>query len=861
MEPVFPLSLKTTPQQSTANMRLSLPSAVLFGLISASLPAAQGQPGAGSPQLHPLFAPPPSGSGAALYADQAAVLQRNVVLDLELLGSNDAGELRPEDGVLINLFDGVEFVGRFQGYQPIHDGGYVAEFALQGVDHGFAFFSVMDEAVVATVRADGELYKVNYVGGGTHTVSHIDESLEPACGTDQGFSVGAGGQAGHGTPPGSGGRFIDHEIDVMVLYTDDARASNGGSSGINALINLAIFETNKGFSQSDVASRYMLVHTEEVAYAETGDEVTLLSRLRGTADGFLDEIHALRDAYGADLVSCIYDSGSYCGVGYLMTTLSTTFESSAFNVVRDSCATGYYSFGHECGHNSGSAHDTANAGSAVFSYSYGWRTSDSAYRTVMAYAPGSRILFWSNPDKVAPNGLVLGTTTDDNARSQNDVATTVSAFRSSVDYGHRVLTQMNSNNGFAGNMFNLTPKTDVEVWALAVNTSSTGTESFDVWVREGGYQGYESNSAAWELWGSYTRTTCAGTDGYTYIYPGTRQFDGDTTYGVYIDMTTQPTSGSTFRYTNGAAQSWENNFLRVETGIGKGAGFAGSTIADRQWNGALYYRGATGQVALSTTFASNNGFAGNMFDLEVANSVTVHSFDVNIDSTAGAGTAHVDVWMRTGSYVGHEDDSNDWTYLGTDLATVAAGSDNSTRVAVGDVNLSAGTTYAFYFNLASYPSGQIMRYTNAAGGEVFENSDLRIGPGVGTTGEAFTGGTISNRIWNGRIHYSGNHSGPHLWMADLQGDATNFVHMAGCVPGAQQWASWSVAGGGPQGSPWGTVYLSNPYFTLPPIAADGNGNATLSTYSPPAASGRQVWVQSLDAGNLSLTNGATLVIQ
>lgn len=837
--------------------------AVLLGGLTSPLMA---QVGAEQNGPSPLFEAVPLPEVSQLYSDEAAVLQRQVRVDLDLLGNDDRTPEGPEDGVLINLFEGVEFVGVFQGFQPAYGGGYIAEFKLQGHEDGHAFFSVLNDAVVATVQVGEELYKVNYVGSGQSTVSMVDPMKEPECGCDETHMIKDAGEVGGGAT-GNGSRYTDHEIDVMVVYTDNARANNGGADGINALINLAIAETNWAYSRSDVWQRIMLVHTEEINWIEDGDDSGYLSDLRGTSDGVADEVHAMRDEYGADMVSLIYDTGSYCGVAYIMTTLSSSFESSAFSVVRDSCATGYYSFAHELGHNMGSAHDRANAGSAVTTYSYGWRTADNAYRSVMAYAPGTRIAMFSNPAKDAPNGQALGTATDNNAASLNYTATTMSAFRSSRDYGHRVSTTMASNNGFAGNMFDLKPKTDIEIWALGVNTASTVSETFDVYVREGGYAGYEGNAGAWEMWGSYT-TTGSGQDIYTFIYPGTREFEAGKTYGVFINQATYDGAGDTFRYSNTSTLdgdgSYENNYLRIETGVGKGSGgFAGSTIAGRTWNGAVYYRGDAGQVQLETTMASNNGFAGIMFDVDAENDIVINSFDVNIDASAvgAAGTAHVDVYMKSGSHVGSEEDPFDWTYVGTDLATVANTVDNYTRVAVGDIELNGGSSYAFYFHLGSYDDGQSWRYTNGSVGDYRENSDLRIHTGTGKGQSAFGSVNFSPRTFNGRINYSGNHGGPHLWLVDLAGNQTNYVYMAGCTPGAAQYASWSIAGGGPQGSPWGTIYLSNPYRTLPPRNADSNGNVVISTYSPPAASGLRVWVQSLDVGTLTLTNGADLLIQ
>jgi peptidyl-Asp metalloendopeptidase len=832
---------------------------VLLSALTAPALFAQGQPQQGA--LTPLFETVPAQTFSHFYADDAAVQQRNVLINMEMLDNDDSTPTGPQNGVLLNLFPGVEFVGVFTGFENAYGGGYITSFDLQGVDNGHAWFSVLNDGVVATVRAGEVLYKVNYVGDGQATISLIDENLSPECGTNTGFEIQPGNGSGSGGS-GNGNRTHDHEVDMMVVYTDNARAANGGTNGMNALINLAIYETNLAYSQSDVAQRLMLVHTEELNYVEHGNDLNYLSELQDPADGIADNVHTLRNEYGADLVSMIYTVGSYCGVGYVMTTLSSTFEAFGFTVVQDSCATGNYSFGHELGHNMGAQHDRANAGTGLTSYSYGWRTTDNAYRSVMAYSPGTRLPFFSNPNKTAPNGLALGTANDDNARTLDYSATTITAFRNSVDYGQRVSTMMAANNGFAGNMFDIEPQTDIEIWALMVNTSSTSTETFDVWVRDGSYVGNENSSAGWVLWGSDS-VTGSGQDIATFIYPGTHSFKAGQTYGIYIDMASYPTGGGSMRYTNGAPRTFENNYLKITTGVGKGSGFAGSTFNDRIWNGALYYRGDVGQVQLATTMASNNGFAGNMFDVDVHNDITVNSFEINVDASAtgAAGPVYADVWMRTGSYVGNETNSAAWTYVGSEVASIANPIDTYTRIAVGDIDLKAGTTYAFYIHLASYAAGQRLKYTSGTVGDYYENSDMRIHIGAGRSGDIFTGATFTYRTWNGRINYSANHAGPHIWVHDLKGNQVNHIHMKNCTPGSRQYLSWSIAGGGPQNSPWGTIYLTNPYHTLPWVVADSNGDAIVSTFSPAAASGLHVWLQSLDLSSLGLSNGADLDIE
>ena len=114
------------------------------------------------------------------------------------------------------------------------------------------------------------------------------------------------------------------------------------------------------------------------SYVETPSSIsTDLTAIRSTGDGKLDEVHTLRSQHGADIVTLIgsgYASSGYCGIGGLMTSVSTSFASSAFNVVDRTCAVGNLSYAHELGHNQGLHHDPANAGSTPsYPYAYGYR--------------------------------------------------------------------------------------------------------------------------------------------------------------------------------------------------------------------------------------------------------------------------------------------------------------------------------------------------------------------------------------------------------------------------------------------------------------------------------------------------------
>ncbi len=228
-------------------------------------------------------------------------------------------------------------------------------------------------------------------------------------------------------------------IDVMVVYTDDARLAAGSTTNMVNLINLAVSETNTGYERSNIIQRMNLVHTAEVSYSDdfSFNWNTALNNLTNN-DNVIDEVRTWRDTYGADLVVMIVNNTTYCGIGWLMTP-TYTYDSVGFSVVSRSCATGYYSLAHETGHNMGAHHDRANAsGTAMYNYSYGYQAPNFAFRTIMSYNCTTycpRINNWSNPDVYyggLPTGVnYLAANSADNRMTLNNTAGIVANFRQS----------------------------------------------------------------------------------------------------------------------------------------------------------------------------------------------------------------------------------------------------------------------------------------------------------------------------------------------------------------------------------------------------------------------------------------------
>jgi hypothetical protein len=217
------------------------------------------------------------------------------------------------------------------------------------------------------------------------------------------------------------------QIDIMVIYTELVAAHSGD---INALINACIQSTEDGLANSNVSASVNLLHLEETAYDETWNIVTDYNRLVNPADEWLDEIHDLRDEYGADVVVLLIDSA---GGGYFGLANVEVNEADAFAVVVDNTAVGNYTFAHEVGHVIGGRHDNDNEEDPR-AYAHGYKYSPAYWRTIMAvYDPYVyRINYWSNPDKTY-GGVAMGTSNwNDNARVWDERASTVAGFRTAI---------------------------------------------------------------------------------------------------------------------------------------------------------------------------------------------------------------------------------------------------------------------------------------------------------------------------------------------------------------------------------------------------------------------------------------------
>ena len=154
----------------------------------------------------------------------------------------------------------------------------------------------------------------------------------------------------------------------------------------------------------------------------------------------------------------------------------------------------------------------------------------------------------------------------------------------------------------------------------------------------------------------------------------------------------------------------------------------------------------TSERFLGTTFAGGNGAAGVMFDIKPLRDITIHEVDLH---TKEPGFTLVEVWIRSGTHVGFENNPVEWQRL---LATEidASGIEKRSPLDLGSLPLLAGETYGIFITVV----GGGLRYTNGDGvGQVAaQNDDLIVYEGVGKASPF--GYSFQKRIWNGNIHYS-----------------------------------------------------------------------------------------------------------
>jgi hypothetical protein len=228
------------------------------------------------------------------------------------------------------------------------------------------------------------------------------------------------------------------QLDILMAYTPAALSYAGGSSAMRAAIHSHIALANRCYVNSDMPITLRPVGIVQTGYTEAANFNDDLTRLQNSGDGVMDELHTTRNTRGADLVALIRrnSAAGVAGLAYVNTGNGDAgFAPYAMSVTADIWASGNIAFPHEIGHNLGCWHDRGNSSGATHAYAYGWRfygTDNIQYITVMAYYPGTRIPYFSNPTinyQGTPTGVATGSNAADNALRHEVTAAGSASYR------------------------------------------------------------------------------------------------------------------------------------------------------------------------------------------------------------------------------------------------------------------------------------------------------------------------------------------------------------------------------------------------------------------------------------------------
>ncbi|MGE3109191.1 MAG: M12 family metallo-peptidase [Phycisphaerales bacterium] len=222
-------------------------------------------------------------------------------------------------------------------------------------------------------------------------------------------------------PRGNACEAVDDQstLDVLVVYTADARAAAGGAAALQVRVQNAIDTMNGALVNSGLntggANRLQvaLAGLIEITYPEQAPPppnwLDHLVRVTDPDDGYADDVHTLRDQFHADTVCLVIDDARFTGgAGWW----ALWDESQAFTCCNwRGLGGGSLLLAHEVGHNFGCAHDYENDPTAPTFYGRGhyFSANGTSYGTIMSYPGEVHIQYYSNPLlSPAPGGEPIG---------------------------------------------------------------------------------------------------------------------------------------------------------------------------------------------------------------------------------------------------------------------------------------------------------------------------------------------------------------------------------------------------------------------------------------------------------------------
>ena len=370
--------------------------------------------------------------------DTSSMVMRSRTVDIDigqLAAARDAVSQQNATNLKLNLFADAEFEAVFERTAAT-ESGYSLSGRLKDMPLSTVTLVVNGDVVAGWIHTLDAAYAVRTAIDG-YVIRQVDMSNFPGCGLDEFLARPAlhkpsvqskATSERKADSPEDDGRIVD----VLVVYPEFIRKIQGGHPFMRTLIDLDFALTNEAYRISGVTQLQInLVAAVEVDYsgpegtfgAERYNLPDALGKLIAPNDGFMDEVHGLRDAYAADLVAIHFgDPFDYYGRNVPIRILGIAeyldstgvSEESGREPVFSASITGWV-FAHELGHNMGLLHERAisflDRENKLFPYIHGHVVENklggfpSGWSTIMAYGGSTDIpiVRFSNPNQNYPD--------------------------------------------------------------------------------------------------------------------------------------------------------------------------------------------------------------------------------------------------------------------------------------------------------------------------------------------------------------------------------------------------------------------------------------------------------------------------
>ncbi|GHT60870.1 hypothetical protein AGMMS50239_10660 [Bacteroidia bacterium] len=430
---------------------------------------------------------------------------------LKALTKNNKGNI-----LLLDFFDEKQYKAEIKNITNSYDGviGITAKIADS---YGYCYISISKSGILinAELPEKNEMFVVSEGKAGTYLSQYnLSDAMKKALPCEglvppqpdpsANLRASQDGETLPGAMSACGSAELNSPvtIDILFVYTPVAKTYAAANyTSIDNVIDLAVQKANTVMFNSQTNITFNSVYKHQTNYTEVNSN-TDLYRLTDTDDGYMDEVHALRKQYNADLVQLIPSVTFTGGLGWVLNS-EQGFPANGFALSRVQQASWTTTVVHEIGHNMGCSHHILQGGNGLYPYSFGHRGTFSGgtkFSTVMTYDdlgdgqgvfPG--IDYFSDPN-ITINGVAIGTSTANNALTLRRTKRLTSLYSDIINLS---LTNLTVSAGTLMPAFdpNVTEYT-VTVGNVVTNTDITGTPNYNCATVTGNVTGATLSSGA-----------------------------------------------------------------------------------------------------------------------------------------------------------------------------------------------------------------------------------------------------------------------------------------------------------------------------------------------------------------------------